>query len=238
MPRPIPYAAISGDFVQKTVDIVFPAPSKSENPITKTLAFGRRDDFARYCSIEKVSLFDPSINTVVLAYELLVPGRLYFADSARITAQRQRDHRTFEQLQAESINLERSTAMAVKLCLDADARIHQNIKVESNGRAAAQYNAVVVHGKADEEKTAYIVESARSPQPKDVERLLEKVETFKAWAPSSELFKTVTQFVPILGGQIFSDATIQECISHKVSRVAPSGAHAGYELEWIRDERR
>lgn len=228
MPRPIPCAAKSGDFVQKTVDIVFPAPSKSEKPITKTLAFGRRDDFARYCSIEQVSLFDPSINQVILAYELLVPGRLYFADSARITAQR--DHRAFEQ--AESIIFERTTAMAVKLCLDGDARIHQNIKIESNGKFAAQFDAVVVHGKASKEIIAYIVENARSPQPKEVERLLEKVETFKAWAPSSELFKTVTQFVPILGGQIFSDATIEECISHKVSRVAPSGA--GY--EWIRDE--
>ncbi len=128
--------------------------------------------------------------------------------------------------------------MAVKRSLGANSRIHFGVQFKTKGVNDKvinhEFDAVVVEVcKTTGVTTAFIVESARSPQPDEIDTLLAKVETFRAWAPTSTRFKTVTEFVPVLGGRLFPEETISECINRKVSRVAPTGA--GY--EWVCDAR-
>ncbi len=128
--------------------------------------------------------------------------------------------------------------MTVKRSLGANTRIHFGIQFktkDADGKVINnEYDAIVVHVcETNQETTAYIVESTRSPLTGEIDTLLAKVETFREWAPTSTRFKTVTKFVPVLGGRLFPEETISECIVRNVSRVAPTGA--GY--EWICDAR-
>ena len=124
--------------------------------------------------------------------------------------------------------LEVETSRAIETALGADAHTHHNVKVVGNDlRDLAEYDGVVVHSLKEgfPDATAYIVESAFSPQEGKVAKLLKKVEIFKLWAPSSSPhFRNCVAFVPVLGGRNWSQATRDLCAAKKVSTVTPTGA--------------
>jgi hypothetical protein len=188
-----------------------------------------------------VGFLNPDTEEVIYSYDQLVSGRHYFAAGPRIDAER--DQRTTEAFDAA--DLERRAALVVRVAVGGGATIEPDIKFKAleigadlkptKKKIDYQCDAVVVHV-CDTTKaiTAFIVESARSPQKEEVSKLLRKVKAFKEWAATSDRYKAVTEFVPVLGGRYFPAETILECISRKVSRVAPSGA----DYEWIRGEKR
>jgi hypothetical protein len=234
-------AKLAASNVTKTVQLSYPSRTKSDQFNTDTLTFGSRESFHRYWSDMHVGFRDPDTDEVIYSYDELVSGRHYFAAGPRIKAER--DQRTTEAFDAA--DLERRAALVVNTAVGGSAMIEPNIKFKALEIGADlkptekvldyQFDAVVVHA-CDTTKaiTAYIVESARSPQKEEVNELLRKVTAFKLWAATSDRFKAVTEFVPVLGGRHFPAETILECITRRVSRVAPSGA----DYEWIRGEKR
>jgi hypothetical protein len=226
------YAAksASSSVPKKTVHIVLPPVFEYEKPVTMTISFVSSQEFDRFCSSQHFLLRNPDNNAVAYRFDELVSGQVYLACGAAINFARnqQETHRI------DSLVLELKAAWAVSHALGANATFHSNIKFELDGKNR-EYDAIVLHKcEKTKELTAFIVESARSPQPGEVKLLLEKVDVFKKWAASSDRYKAVTKFVPVLGGRIFPDTTIRECIAHNISRVAPTGS----DFEWIRDERK
>ena len=140
-------------------------------------------------------------------------------------------HQTTQAVEADI--LQRKAAVVVSRTVGTSAVIHSNVKFELNGKHH-KYDAIVVRAHdVTKPSVAYIVENSLSLQPGDVAWLLQRVETFKAWAATSYHYKTIAAFLPVLAGRCFPEETIRECIAHNVSRVAPSGD--GY--EWIRGDR-
>ena len=213
----------------KTVFLSFPSSSKVDEHVTKTLTFCGREDFNRYLDDEHVGFLNPDTNEVFYSYDLLVSGRHYFASGRRID-----DERRHQSTQAAAADiLQRKAAVAVSRSMEAGAVIHSNVKFELNGKHH-KYDAIVVRAhEVTKPFVAYIVENSHSVQPGDVAWLLQRVETFKAWAATSYRYKTVATFVPVLAGRCFPEETIRECIAHNVSRVARSGES----YEWIRGDR-
>ncbi len=71
------------------------------------------------------------------------------------------------------------------------------------------------------DSVANVLECAQSPQVKDVEILLDKVELFKLEVvPSSSHFRSVGTVVPVLGGRMWSEEVVQECKAKSAARVS------------------
>ncbi len=189
--------------------------------------FTSSERFDAYCYRERLGFKDSTDGVIITEFDMLVSGRIYVADGRWIDAQRGR----LTTQQADAAILERLTALAVQCSVGDNVTIDSNVMFVPHG-ANHEYESTVVHD--CNASTAYIVESARSPLPGDVAKLLERVEAFKLWAAVSYRYDAVTKFVPVLGGRHFSDDTISECIAHNVSRVVSAGA----DLEWIRDKRK
>ena len=118
--------------------------------------------------------------------------------------------------------MQRKAALAVQHSVVGKTLIRSNVMFELNG-THHEYDTIVIHDcAATKTSTAYIVESARSPQPEDVAKLLQRTETYKMWAGTPN-DKTVAKFVPVLGGRHISAETIRECIARNVLRVTLSG---------------
>ena len=215
-----------------TVALSIPSPLHTGSVDTETHTFGCPEEFHRLCLREGFGFFDPETNQTIHDYGSLVSGHHYFANGRRINAIA--NQQTTQHI--ESIRLECMCGLAVLLSLGANTRIHFGVpfttKDVNDKVINHEYDAIVVH--VSQATTAYIVESASSPLPDEVDKLLTKVETFRVWAATSDHFKTVTEFVPVLGGRLFPEETIAQCIARNVSRVAPTGT--GY--EWIRVEAR
>jgi hypothetical protein len=168
---------------------------------------------------------NPDTKERIYSYDPLVHGCHYFAVGSRIDALL--DYQTTSAF--EAADLERKAALVVQRSVGSNATIDPNVTFKI-GKNDFEFDAIVF-----ESSTAYIVETARSPQPDEVEVLLSKVAAFQSWAASSDRYKAVTKFVPVLGGRHFPAETIRRCIANKVSRVVriPSGA----DFEWVCDER-
>lgn len=87
----------------------------------------------------------------------------------------------------------------------------------------------VVHSKqvGSPNATAYVVETAYSPQPCKIQQLLEEVEMLKKSAQSKSIqFHNCTSFVPVFCVKFWSEENTAICKAYNppIWRVKPSGA--------------
>jgi hypothetical protein len=117
--------------------------------------------------------------------------------------------------QVEDRILEHQIALAVANYVGDGAHVHRNMEIidETTNQVVAEVNGIIIHkgGENIPHSVAHVAECAFSPQLYDIERLLEKVQKFERYAPSSSHFSTVTSFVPVLGGKNWSEEVIQKC---------------------------
>ena len=154
------------------------------------------------------------------SFDDLVDGSVYYLANGYYDAVLSNRTRA----QVEDRVLEEQLSSASVEYLGGIAHVHRNIKVTGkDGKDKAEFDRVVVHegGEDMPDSVANVLECAQSPQVKDVEILLDKVELFKLEVvPSSSHFRSVVTVVPVLGGRMWSEEAIQECKSTNVSRVA------------------
>ena len=154
------------------------------------------------------------------SFDDLVDGSVYYLANGYYDAVLSNRTRA----QVEDRVLEEQLSSASVEYLGGIAHVHRNIKVTGkDGKDKAEFDRVVVHegGEGVPDSVANVLECAQSPQVKDVEILLDKVELFKLEVvPSSSHFRSVVTVVPVLGGRMWSEEAIQECKSTNVSRVA------------------
>ena len=104
--------------------------------------------------------------------------------------------------------------------------VHPNVIFFDQEKIPIMELDTVVHvgGETIRDSTAYVIESAYSPQPKEVQVLIDKVAKFTALAKTDPHYQTVTKVVPVLAGHQWPDATVKAASAAKVWRVLPSGS--------------
>ena len=126
--------------------------------------------------------------------------------------------------QVEDRVLEEQLSSALVEDLGGIAQVYRGLKAkDEQGKNKAEFDRIVVPKGGDgvPDSVANVLECALSPQVKDVQILLDKVELFKLEVvPSSSDFRSVVTVVPVLGGRMWSEEVIQECKATNVSRVA------------------
>ena len=208
----------------KHITVIFPALEKYESPEEKKYTFETKQDYRDFCNIEKGALFDGDSS---MSFNNLKSGAVYlmgggFRKSILTDTNRR---------QAEAKVLEVECGLATQRTAGGDAHIHSGVMFKgADGKDVMELDNVLVHSLKENipNATAYIVECTYSPQQKEVDILLNKVETFKKLAPANEHFRNCTKFVPVLGGRNWPKATLDLCTSKKVSTVTPTGM--GYKL--------
>ena len=148
----------------------------------------------------------------VETYDDLVDGSTYFIVNGYSDAVL--NSRTRAQVEDRVLEEQVSLAVVKDIGKGAHVHVHRNVKfTDENGRDEAELDRVVVHKRGEDvpDSVAYVVESALSPQVKDVQLLLDKVKLFQSRVPSSSDFCSVGTVVPVLGGRMWSEEVIQEC---------------------------
>ena len=128
--------------------------------------------------------------------------------------------------QVDSRVLEQEATLAVKNVLGQNAHEHYNvITKKDDDNTKNEYDGVVVHkgGETIANSEVYIIECAYSPTPEKVEKLLAKVESAKSSLPSQLHFATTSNFIPVLGGRLFTKEVDNICKAKKIWQVKPSG---------------
>jgi hypothetical protein len=153
-------------------------------------------------------------------YDDIVDGSTYYMVNGYYDAVLNYRTRT----QVDDKVLEEQLSSALVEHLGGIAHVHRNIKVTGKDRKdKAEFDRIVVHegGEGVPDSVANVLECAQSPQVKDVEILLDKVEIFKLEVvPSSSHFRSVGTVVPVLGGRMWSEEVIQECKAKSAARVS------------------
>jgi hypothetical protein len=209
------------------VSVILPALDKHDSPSVKNLSFLSAEDFKEYCRSER-GILESEDGQSITNFSQLVDGGVYqmggqFRNSALSDTSRR---------QADSKVLEVECGLAAERACGGDAHTHNGvIFTDENGASVMELDSVVVHSAREGTPgaTALIVECSYSPQPKEVDILLKKVEKFKELAPTDPHFRNCTLFVPVLGGRNWSLDTLKLCAQRKVSTVTPTGA--GYILK-------
>ena len=119
--------------------------------------------------------------------------------------------------------LEDQLSLALVDYLGGNAKVHRNIKfMDEKRKDFVEFDrVVVVHGGGEDvsDSVANVLECSLSPQVKDVQQLLDKVEVFKLHVPTTTQFRSVGTIVPVLGGRMWSKEVIQECRAKSEARV-------------------
>lgn len=156
----------------------------------------------------------------VQSFDDLVDGSVYYLANCYYDAVLSDRTRA----QVEERVLEEQLSSALVEYHGGIAHVHRNIKVtDKDGKDKAEFDRVVVHegGEGVPDSVANVLEYAQSPQVKDVEILLDKVELFKLEVvPSSSHFRSVVTVVPVLGGRMWSEEVVQECKAKSAARVS------------------
>jgi hypothetical protein len=116
---------------------------------------------------------------------------------------------------------------AVRTPEQARLHLYQEDQDDSTRTDAVKFESIVIDKKDGPNATAYVVKSGPTPQPESVDRLLEMVEEVRLSAQAKKsAFHHCTAFVPVLGGEVWSDETIARCQAHSppIWRVQPTVA--------------
>lgn len=153
-------------------------------------------------------------------YDDVVDGSMYFLFDRNFDAAL--NLRVFRS-QVEDRIVEEEVTLALVKDIGEGTHVHRNVKFmdRSTKKDIAEINNVVIQKGVDNvsNSVAYIVEYALSPQKKDVQRLLDTLDVFKTHAHSSPHFISVMEVVPVLGGKMWSEEVVQECIAVNKTRV-------------------
>ena len=211
----------------KTIFVVIPPTDKDDE--AKTIQYTLEDDKA----MQRIEWIHNGVltsgDTAVINFRDVVDQGMYILSGAFYWAYR--NGRTKAQIDSKLVEIE--CTQAVRACLVQngveDAHLHLNIKDHDDTRNCIFEIDGVVHSKqaGSPNATAYVVETAYSPQPRKIQQLLEKVEMLKKSAQSkSSHFHNCTSFVPVLGGRSWSEETTAMCKAYNppIWRVKPSGA--------------
>lgn len=202
------------------MQVICPALEKGDEIVIRTYTFANAEEYTKDIKDTEKGILEKDGKT--LQFCDLVDGGVYTLGGGfrnailNDTRRRQADDRV---LQVEC-------GQAVKLACGAEAHIHYEAVFQSAGDLPAmELDNVVVHSHKEDtpDATAYIVETSFSPQPKEVDILLKKVENFKLRAPTHPHFKNCSAFVPVLGGRKWSQATLDRCKKDNIAKVVPSG---------------
>jgi hypothetical protein len=167
---------------------------------------------------------------VVNEIEEVIDGAVYHFVGPLYSAMM--DEQTNRQVLSKVFEYE--AALAVQEHIGLNAHIHSNVTLMDGAVCKAELDAVVVHrgGEDVARSSAYIIESALSPQDYDVSKVLDKVELFKKAAPSLPHFRAVDKdkIFPVLAGKNWSVKTLATCKASPLPiwRVSPSGK--GYQV--------
>ena len=167
---------------------------------------------------------------VVNKIEEVVDGAVYHFVGPLYSAML--DEQTHRQVLSKVFEFE--AALAVQEHIGLNAHIHSNVTLIDGAKCRAELDAVVVHqgGEDVARSSAYIIESALSPQDYDVSKVLAKVELFERAAPSLPHFRSVyrQKIFPVLAGKNWSEKTLAACNAspRPLLRVSPSGQ--GYQI--------
>lgn len=139
--------------------------------------------------------------------------------------------------QIEDKVLEANSCLAVAnpLSKENNFHLHSNVKFQkSNGQDEVVIDGVVVHtgGENTPSSSAYIISCTLSPQPKDIDSVLQQVELFKKHSPHHSHFKSVAsnRVYPVLAGKFWSDVTINTLRMSPVPILCVMPSGLGYQV--------
>ena len=169
-----------------------------------------------------LSVFDDTVSPVtkgVQTYDALVDGSTYSFYNGYYNAVLNNKTRA----QVEDRVLEEQVSSAMVNDIGKGAHVHRNVKFtdKTTKKDIVELDRIVVHDGGEDvpDSVVYVMECALSPQVKDVNLLLDKVEAFQLHAPSSSHFHSIRTIVPVLGGRMWSQEVLQECKAKSETRV-------------------
>ena len=126
----------------------------------------------------------------------------------------------------------REATLAVQSHLGSKAHCHFDVKTyKDNGMIEHQFDGVVHHGGENvPDSGVYVIECAYSPTEEKVNQLLSKCDRAKTSLPKVLHFKSVSKFVPVLGGRLFHKDVEELCRAKGIWRVVPNGQGSGYNV--------
>ena len=162
-------------------------------------------------------IIDDTVPPLPKTYDELIDGSTYCLPNGQAVP----SARTRAQVQYRV--LEHQVSLAMVNFIGRGAHVHRNVKFtdEETKKDLVELDIIVVHegGEDVPDSVVYVIECELSPQVKDVDLLLDKVEVFRLHAPSSLQFRSVGKIVPILAGKMWSDEVIQEFEGKNEARV-------------------
>ena len=212
----------------KTKTIYLCLPSEMKNGVPKILKYQWNSTDAMRKSVKNQGGGDlyrdvdsvTGVMDCVQSFDDLVDGSVYYLANGYYDAILSNRTRA----QVEDRVLEEQLSSALVEYLGGIAHVHRGIKVkDEQGKDKAEFDRIVVHegGEDMPDSVANVLECALSPQVKDVEILLDKVELFKLEVvPSSSHFRSVGTVVPVLGGRMWSEEVVRECKTKSEARVS------------------
>jgi hypothetical protein len=209
----------------KRVYVIFPAVEKNEVPRKNLVTFESDADIHKFNRVHHGSLSHANTG-VVMNLANFIDDEVYTFIGGFYEANRSRQRRG----QEDDKVFEHVAGLTVKNEVGAGAHMHANVIYPPTGDAQFEIDCVIHDGHETVSSTAYVVESSNSPQVREVDILLKKVEKFKASAHDMPHFKSVKTFIPVLAGRLWPKETIDMCDEKKIVRVTPSGG--AYKVVW------
>jgi len=207
-------------YAGKKITMIFPPLEKPDEVKELNVTISDNKDWKEFVRDEHGRVEKDGKN--VRRYEDLEDGSVYvMGGDWRDSIMNDRAHR-----QTEAKVLEVESGASVQRHLGGSAHRHLNVIFEDgNNNRVMEVDSVVVHvgGRDVANSAAYVVESAQSPKPREVDVLLKKVEKFKELPPTHVHFKSCSTFVPVLAGRNWPAETLSLCRSKGVWTVSPSG---------------
>ena len=211
----------------KTINVVIPPIDKDDDARSIEYILEDENSMKRIEGIHSGALTFG--DKAVIAFRDVVDQGTYTLTGALHSANT--NGRTKAQIDSKLVEIECAQAVRKFLLQEGaeDTHMHLSLKEhDENGQCKFEIDAVI-HSKkvGSSNATAYVMETAYSPQPKKLKQLLDKVEMFKESAQSkSSHFHNCTTFIPVLGGKFWSEEVTAMCKAKNppIWRVKPSGA--------------
>ena len=199
----------------KTIFVCFHSGIKNEEPIIIKVRLNNDAEMKDFMKENGGGMLFNDENTVgnvidgVRTYDDIVDGSTYYMFNGYFDPVL--NNRTRRLVNDRVLEDQLSSALVEHL--GGTAHVHRGIKAkDEEGNDKAKFERIVVHegGEGLPDSVANVLECALSPQLKDLEILLDKVEIFKLdVVPSSSHFSSVETVVPVLGGKMWSEEMIQ-----------------------------
>jgi len=212
----------------KTITLIYPNVTEKDEVVKCKVILEDKKDYYEYCRANNARIRRRDEEEKIdcyLSYNEIVNGGVYavggefFRSIAEDKQHRQVDAKVFEH----------ESGLAVQSEVGSGSHLHENIVIEHDGNKR-EIDGIVVHkgGQDVPNSTAYVIEAQISPPITKIDKLLNKVELFKKYIPSSPHFRSVTKVIPVLGGKKWSKDLTEACVAKNIWRVTPSGN--GYKI--------